>query len=902
MADPNQQAPEQKPEEKRIPWKPTELLEIIGNRLKRTVPIVKRLRWGRRKPSKEVVHPLEIELKKRWLDLNDRRFETWLETVEEGWTAQQILLGEGDDPVDPPNKLIKSLMGNKSGIVSLYYRLGAYADIDRVADEVLWFKNGTDRLEEENPYKFPAPEVRARYGWSEPRLQALLSQRTRPWETNKINELTIYPGIVFHEGKEELKEEIYCFGEQFALSLGQTLLNYEKRFQSELYQEAGVPADVRTKTTNAIKAVAELLERIGGIEGETYKMLSGFAGEIDNWYGLWRKLVEENTPEAHKFIIRFPHTYRIIKPSVRVPIQEKIKIRDSGGNVTEEKTIEREVPMYFEPRDIYQEETREKEEEKRGYEREMQEALRREESHIQDLERALTTIITSKRRDLLNLIKSKLPIEERYRQIIRQERDRQAALEKVKQIVLGEKVKRVIDLLSGQNNELDVWMNKNRGDITTDIKQSLELETVEIIVRNRGRTRRIARRITDEEKANSIETKLVALIRIPLVKLRNKYQGKIESVDGRLLEIRSIDNMTEIRGKLKRKADNFAKRPEELGYGLDEYGYPLEIDPRDGTVLIDKWWDEISRNDWQLDKIADKKGGKEALEKHLGAAVIEIPQPDGSIKCQVTNRGSRNIRKVADDKFYGYVDLLEAGSMIYSYWDAVRDDLRDGRYHKHCKTAADYLIEASGGFDENLGAPYFKQIISVWRSKGWGFTRRGVVPTGPINIEKDVSNLNVQIEAKPSDFDDVPDEEKAVQQEYLMRLPDDLVIPSPHKPFLHATIITTQDGKFYNEKRTPTKYNPAFDRRAEHLDYIHWGRMYYWEWTGGINRWSENPFPHYSTRGIGLYIWYFAASDVYRYEEGEELLKGHKMDYGVRGAGKYGLVNPLGGEGILQEN
>ena len=83
---------------------------------------------------------------------------------------------------------------------------------------------------------------------------------------------------------------------------------------------------------------------------------------------------------------------------------------------------------------------------------------------------------------------------------------------------------------------------------------------------------------------------------------------------------------------------------------------------------------------------------------------------------------------------------------------------------------------------------------------------------------------------------------------------------------------------------------------------MHWGCMYYYEWSYKANRWSENPFPHISTRGIALYIQFLVASDVWYYKEGEEALKNHKFDYGVRGSGEFGNVNPLSGEGTKQEN
>ena len=121
----------------------------------------------------------------------------------------------------------------------------------------------------------------------------------------------------------------------------------------------------------------------------------------------------------------------------------------------------------------------------------------------------------------------------------------------------------------------------------------------------------------------------------------------------------------------------------------------------------------------------------------------------------------------------------------------------------------------------------------------------------------------------------------AVKQNYKMKLPD---------------------GSFKNGIRSPTKYNPAFDRRAFNLDYVYWGTMYYYRWAGYVNEWDENPFPHISSRGLALYIDHLVKSDVWTYKDAEEVLEGHKFDYGVRGMGEYGEVNPASGKGILQEN
>ena len=393
-----------------------------------------------------------------------------------------------------------------------------------------------------------------------------------------------------------------------------------------------------------------------------------------------------------------------------------------------------------------------------------------------------------------------------------------------------------------------------------------------------------------KEEGDKLEEKIKELKkdlnqnRIPI----EQYNLRLKMYEQRLDDIKNISNKADIIHQTTPKVNqnDFWQRPEELGFGLDGNGYPLEIDTNTGEVLIDRWWNEIAQNEWQLKTIASKPEGLEYLKKHLDGFEARIGGPRGKPEVEIVNNGLRPIRYLKDGRFYGHVDLLELGHIIYSDWDSFRDDLRDGRFHPYSKSAGDYVIEAMGNFDEQLGAPYFKGLYLA-RSKGTGIRRKGVVPLGTTGIYANVADKNVLIKARPDkeflgiDFNKVPKEERDVTRNYKMRMPD---------------------GSFIEGERKPTKYNPAFDRRAENLDYVYWGRMYWYEWISAVGRWSENPFPHISTRGIALYIAHLVATDVWNYKDAEDVLEGHKFDYGVRGQGEYGYVNPLSGKGILQEN
>ena len=86
-------------------------------------------------------------------------------------------------------------------------------------------------------------------------------------------------------------------------------------------------------------------------------------------------------------------------------------------------------------------------------------------------------------------------------------------------------------------------------------------------------------------------------------------------------------------------------------------------------------------------------------------------------------------------------------------------------------------------------------------------------------------------------------------------------------------------------ERQPTNLSPAFDRRAlnKAAPFIHWGRMYYYEDPEGVNKWSENPYPHISTRGIAKYIMYWIAVRTQNLKEAQDAAESEKgYDIGIR--------------------
>ncbi|MBI2542284.1 hypothetical protein HYV80_06250 [Candidatus Woesearchaeota archaeon] len=269
------------------------------------------------------------------------------------------------------------------------------------------------------------------------------------------------------------------------------------------------------------------------------------------------------------------------------------------------------------------------------------------------------------------------------------------------------------------------------------------------------------------------------------------------------------------------------KRNDEVEAGLDENGYPLEVG-EDGTVLLDQWWSEIAQNEWQEKIIKSKPWGKEIW--------------NAKVNNGVSKGGIRKVPKF----FCKKLDLLKAALYMFHELDAVRDDLRAGVYHPHSKTAMDYILAGEGlstifyEGDRSFAPGELKQICGPlpYRTK----TENGrdietVIPKEKITLKFD--QMSSYVTAKPSDFMAVPHDEKKVTRRYQMKLN------------LNEDDYTIESGI-----RKPSQLNPAHDRRASNAKCIdfHWGRMYYYEGKDGINKWSENPFPKKSSRGLPKYI------------------------------------------------
>ncbi|MBI4452591.1 hypothetical protein HY637_04120 [Candidatus Woesearchaeota archaeon] len=429
-------------------------------------------------------------------------------------------------------------------------------------------------------------------------------------------------------------------------------------------------------------------------------------------------------------------------------------------------------------------------------------------------------------------------------------------------------------------------------------------------------------------------------IKTSLEKITQELNNTEQELNDKREQLGHLEDLKRRKAELERditqfspKHPNFYQKEDEAGYGLDENGYPLEID-HDGTVLLDKWWYEIGKNAWQLYLISRKPGGKRIIEK-----IREITEGEESIKTvekvrvilkdgdnrraatrvrnllsSESNKGiikkireslenpdhenaadphtSRieEVRKVVEyegrrvgirkvDKRFttdqAYLDLLEMSVYIYNEVDAVRDDLRDGRYHPYSKSTTDYIFHAEGGLDIDVNK----------------LTIPSEILKEPIRLEFNPFNMHSDygyVKARPSYFNrGVPKEEIQVTRKYIYK---DVVVDKRKSGETAPKLVLRYNKELYKNpdkwpERKPTNLNPAFDRRAinRKVPFIHWGRMMYYEEPDGINKWSENPYPHISTRGLAKYIIYWIAVRTNNLAEAIEAAESEKgYDIGIR--------------------
>ncbi len=381
------------------------------------------------------------------------------------------------------------------------------------------------------------------------------------------------------------------------------------------------------------------------------------------------------------------------------------------------------------------------------------------------------------------------------------------------------------------------------------------------------------------------------------------------------------------------------QRPEELEAGLDYRGMPLEVYPKDGKyyVLIDHWFSKMAQNSWQMMKIASKftekefrklfegradfhgrlktKGSKD--EKDFSFSIAPIYNPHGRIAL------GREVKA----GFYQRLEILDVVNHLSTNWEAYRDDFRDGRFHKYSRTYIDYV----------MAAHRFDPIKKEWRGKLKGFLALNTTIIPKIPITTTMTDWKPDPWKRvPVDRSRLPEDEQMVSQEFVLEYLDRT----------RTVVKELYDNEGNKYKRAPTHMNPAYDRAAlamaetdqegggqesgEHSEeshethstsaesstfdpdnsnfgkeWVHWGRMYYYEDASGINKYSENPDPTIGTRGIAKYLIDRVLRQAFTFEEAREILKGGakgpRYDFGVRPQGVEMPTDPLGGAaGLLK--
>jgi len=332
------------------------------------------------------------------------------------------------------------------------------------------------------------------------------------------------------------------------------------------------------------------------------------------------------------------------------------------------------------------------------------------------------------------------------------------------------------------------------------------------------------------------------------------------------------------------------KKDDEAEAGEDENGMPLEVfeypaHSHNYYVLLDKWWAELSDNKWHENTIKDKPGGKEMWESKITKGVDKkggygVPYNKVS---DVSLRRVCYVRKVPDPEFVDDLDPLERVSFISNEWDVFRDDFRDGRYHPNSKSSMDYILAEVDGITPAKPINFKIRTTDLK-------TRIRFIPVYYTKANRVAKELLGTVNPKGGlgviTTDDIPEDERLVSRRYEMKIN----VPDA-KPDNEGKV---KEKKLENRVRKPRHLNPAFDRAALGHEFIHWGRMLYYETPDGIERWSENPFPHIATRGFSKYLINLVLNNTYSFEEARNQLRGHKWDYGVRHYGKPYTLDPLG--------
>ena len=632
----------------------------------------------------------------------------------------------------------------------------------------------------------------------------------------------------FHE------ENLYAFGHAKINELKGTI-SLLRQAVEKVGQDFQPNVAARGTALDAITLLNNALSQIQQIEEEHFNYLNGVIPQIQKIEGI-KTLVDQHRPDPRQ--IRFSHTHKVVKPFILVEIQEKVKrLSEDDRVVEEERTSLRQA--YFNPiKNPYTEELEKINEKIRALGGNNEREIARLDNAIGIRKRQIAQkeeAIKAKKTEIIKRFKEELlnELSEEFREDIAGAPNSRERIADV-----GAYLDRLADSPEEVENKIKEFF-----DLLQREMAGLGLEEA-AIRRFVDRWKEHFNRVINDDAIKRLQTqRLLILQNFENIKTQRKE---------RLDLVFRKEQLEFYIGTLKPNHPNFTKADDEIDWGLDENGQPLEVDPKTGEILLDRWWKELSEHPtgWHEKIVKEEKpGGKEVW------------------KAKVDDGVKKHGIRVVDKKFITDVDALDMAMFVYNEWDSFRDDFRDGRYHPHSKTIMDYLMASNKGVMPKENIPTDFDPIKDYKT---------------FDPERDVKNK-------------LPDDEKQVTQVYQMKV------------FNTATnAFELKEGK-----KVPTHLNPAFDRAALHVTaseesklyggFLHWGRMYYYETPDGITRWTENPFPHVSTRGLAKYLIDNAIRKSYKFEDARNALKGKEWDYGRRhytpDAGPY-ITDPLGEGGV----
>ncbi len=276
-------------------------------------------------------------------------------------------------------------------------------------------------------------------------------------------------------------------------------------------------------------------------------------------------------------------------------------------------------------------------------------------------------------------------------------------------------------------------------------------------------------------------------LRLPPDQVHYTHTYKITDIHKEIIE----------NGVVKRFADfhpNF-HRGKEVAPGLDENGLPLEIGDgstgfRNGILGKNKIVIDIFHNE-----DVPRENERRIQENARGT------NPPLPMLNPVT------VREV-DPRFVTECHPIDIAVYVYAHYDSYRDDMRDGRYHQHSMSIAEFLMENLDQLEPENVRDYVQTPNGKVFSPNFNRRARG---------------------------DETPHAKVRVR---LNKRGAGQFRPGTDPEIVHETI-------------KPSHLNPAFDFKNATDRTIHWGRKYYYE---GQDQSVQSKEPTITTRAASLYI------------------------------------------------